>query len=101
VFLLININKYDTDVLVIGGGLAGISAAVEAARSGVRVTIVVTNKIFSGSSFSPYTWGLGIISPYDELDKKDLLDSIYDVGCGLVDRELSFTLVDNIEQRIR
>ncbi len=47
-FLLININKYDTDVLVIGGGLAGISAAVEAARSGVRVTIVVTNKIFSG-----------------------------------------------------
>ncbi len=100
-FLLININKYDTDVLVIGGGLAGISAAVEAARSGVRVTIVVTNKIFSGSSFSPYTWGLGIISPYDELDKKDLLDSIYDVGCGLVDRELSFTLVDNIEQRIR
>lgn len=100
-FLLININKYDTDVLVIGGGLAGISAAVEAARSGVRVTIVVADKIFSGSSFSPYTWGLGIVSPYNELDKKDLLESIYDVGCGLVDRELSFTLIDNIEQRIR
>jgi len=101
VFLLININNYDTDVLVIGGGLAGISAAIEAATSGVKVTMVVANKLFSGSSFSPYTWGLGIVAPFNELDKKDFVESIYEVGCGLVDKELSCTLIDNIETRIR
>lgn len=100
-FLLININNYDTDVLVIGGGLAGISAAIEAAKSGVKVTMVVASKLFSGSSFSPYTWGLGIVAPFNELDKKDFVDSIYEVGCGLVNNELSYTLVDNIETRIR
>ena len=71
-FLLININNYDTDVLIIGGGLAGISAAMEAASVGVQVTMVVADKLFSGSSFSPYTWGLGIVAPFDELDKKIL-----------------------------
>ncbi|MGB4435761.1 MAG: FAD-dependent oxidoreductase, partial [Defluviitoga tunisiensis] len=98
---MININNYDTDVLVIGGGLAGISAAIEAATSGVKVTMVVANKLFSGSSFSPYTWGLGIVAPFNELDKKDFVESIYEVGCGLVDKELSCTLIDNIETRIR
>ncbi len=100
-FLLININKYDTDVLIIGGGLAGISAAMEAASVGVQVTMVVADKLFSGSSFSPYTWGLGIVAPFDELDKKDFVENIYRVGCGLVYKELSYIIVDNIETRIR
>lgn len=97
---MINYVEYKTDVLVVGGGLAGISAAMEAAKNNVTVTLVVADKIFSGSSFNPYTWGLGIIAPFNDTDKFDLVENIYEVGCSLVEKDLSYTLVNNIEDRI-
>jgi succinate dehydrogenase/fumarate reductase flavoprotein subunit len=41
----VELNKIDTDVLVIGGGVAGIFAAVNAARQGVRVVIADKGKV--------------------------------------------------------
>ena len=52
-----------TDVLVVGAGIAGISAAIEAARAGARVTIASLGATFSGSSFYGGTWGLGLVGP--------------------------------------
>ena len=84
---------FDTDVLVIGSGITGCCAAIEAARAGARVAVACMGRRFSGSSFFPGTWGLGLIGPEDDQDAADLADTICRVGCGVADRELVETLV--------
>ena len=37
---MIAYNKHNTDVLIIGGGAAGMRAAIEAVKSGLEVTLV-------------------------------------------------------------
>ena len=73
------------DVLVLGSGIAGISAALTAAESGASVILVCKGRLFSGSSFYPGTWGLGLVGPADEADEADLISTIEDVGCGMAD----------------
>lgn len=90
-----------TDVLVIGSGIAGLCAAIEAARAGATVTVASAGKTMSGSSFFPGTWGLGLISPVDEDDERDLIDTIQAVGCGVADPELVQTFVHGIPQAIQ
>ena len=64
-----------TDVLVIGSGIAGLCAAIEAARTGATVAVASAGKTMSGSSFFPGTWGLGLIGPVNEDDEQDLIDT--------------------------
>lgn len=89
-----------TDVLVIGSGIAGLCAAIEAARAGATVTIASAGKTMSGSSFFPGTWGLGLIGPVDEGDEQDLIDTIQAVGGGVADPALVQTFVHGIPQAI-
>lgn len=85
-----------TDVLVIGGGIAGTVAAIEAALNGAHVTIACAGRMFGGSSFYPGTWGLGLIGPIDDADTEDLIATIEQVGCGVADHKLVETLVHGI-----
>lgn len=89
-----------TDVLVIGSGIAGLCAAIEAARAGATVAVASAGKTMSGSSFFPGTWGLGLIGPVDEDDEQDLIDTIQAVGGGVADPELVQTFVHGIPQAI-
>ena len=79
-----------------GAGIAGIMAAIEASNNGQKVIISSSSNIFSGSSFYPGTWGLGLIGPEDENDEEDLAKTIKEVGCNVVDEELVETFVKNI-----
>ena len=90
-----------TDVLVIGSGIAGLCAAIEAARAGATVTIASAGKTMSGSSFFPGTWGLGLIGPTDTADEQDLIDTIQTVGGGVADSTLVQTFVHGIPQAIQ
>lgn len=90
-----------TDVLVIGSGIAGLCAAIEAASAGATVAIASAGKTMSGSSFFPGTWGLGLIGPVDEDDEQDLIDTIQTVGGGVADPELVQTFVHGIPQAIQ
>ena len=90
-----------TDVLVIGSGIAGLCAAIEAARTGATVTVASAGKTMSGSSFFPGTWGLGLIGPVDEDDEQDLIDTIQTVGGGVAAPELVQTFVHGIPQAIQ
>lgn len=90
-----------TDVLVIGSGIAGLCAAIEAARAGATVAIASAGKTMSGSSFFPGTWGLGLIGPVDEGDEQDLIDTIQAVGGGVADPTLVQTFVHGIPKAIQ
>ncbi len=90
-----------TDVLVIGSGIAGLCAAIEAARAGATVTVASAGKTMSGSSFFPGTWGLGLIGPVNAKDEQDLIDTIQTVGGGVADPELVQTFVHGIPQAIQ
>lgn len=90
----------ESEVLVIGGGIAGITAAIEAARAGAATTIACAGPLFGGSSFYPGTWGLGLIGPESEADEADLIATIEDVGCGMADHELVEVFVRGIRPAI-
>ena len=90
-----------TDVLVIGSGIAGLCAGIEAARAGATVTVASAGKTMSGSSFFPGTWGLGLIGPVNAKDEQDLIDTIQTVGGGVADPELVQTFVHGIPQAIQ
>ncbi len=89
-----------TDVLVIGSGIAGLCAAIEAARAGATVTVASAGKTMSGSSFFPGTWGLGLIGPVNEDDEQDLINTIQTVGGGVADPTLVQTFVHGIPQAV-
>lgn len=87
---------HSCDVLVSGSGIAGVIAAIEAGRAGARVVLASKGRLFSGSSFFPGTWGLGLIAPANADDGHDLMRTILDVGCGVADPALVETLVDGL-----
>lgn len=86
-------SEISCDVLVVGSGLAGCMAALEASRVCPRVIVASAGPILSGSSFFEGTWGLGCVAAKDRDDDANLLQSILDVGCGMADEELAGTLV--------
>ena len=84
------------DVLVAGSGIAGAVAAIEAASTGASVVLVSEGRCFSGSSFYPGTWGLGLIGPDGEEDAADLAETIRRIGCGVADSRMVEVLVEGI-----
>ena len=92
--------EYTCDVLVVGTGLAGIRGAISAAEEGRSVLLCTAGKLFSGSSFYPGTWGLGLIGPDGVEDEEDLMDSIRTLGAGMTDEHLVRTFVQNINPAV-
>lgn len=90
----------ETDVLIMGAGLAGISAAIAAAEGGARVTLVSSSVIFSGSSFYPGTWGLGLVAPENDGDVENLAQAITQLGENMTSPELVEVFSANIQQSV-
>src|SRR4030065_1369599 len=68
----------ETDVLVIGSGVAGLGAAIEAKRSGLKV-LLVDKSLLGRASSSIYAGGLGLEIlpkhlPYHGATKKKFAD---------------------------
>ena len=84
----------DTDVLVIGGGVSGLRAAVAAAEKGQHVTLVS-----KGSCASPEIMGFNApVMPGDseELYYEDMGKS----GCGINDNRLARTLSQHVMDEV-
>lgn len=88
------------DVIVVGGGIAGCCAAIEAARTGASVCLASASGVFSGSSFYPGTWGLGLIGPRDAADIDDMVETILRVGRDVPDAALVESFVRGIPEAI-
>jgi len=66
-----------TDVLIIGCGIAGASAALEAAKSGLKVVLITKNSIFEESNTFYAQGGIVSLGKDDkpELLKEDMIES--------------------------
>lgn len=55
--------EYTSDLVVVGGGLAGVCAAISAARSGLKVSLIQDRPVLGGNSSSEVRlWILGATS---------------------------------------
>lgn len=91
---------YSCDVLVIGAGLAGVQAAIQAKKSGKSVILTAKGDIFSGSSFYKGTWGLGLIAPENKQDEISLASQIKNVGLGVENCDIVDSFVSGINPAI-
>lgn len=91
----------DTDVLVIGGGGAGIKAAIKAGEAGVSVLLATKCKFgYSGASFYPGMDGWGINAILHEGDSEDnFYEEIIEAGAGAADKKLARILVEQCTVR--
>jgi L-aspartate oxidase len=99
-------NVLKTDVLVVGGGAAGIRAAVEASAGGVDVTLVNNARVTaSGSTFSSVSRGWGIQALIEGECTAQHVDFFYNeiisVGQGRCDPDLVRILVEESGERIK
>lgn len=88
------------DVLVVGGGIAGATAALSAAECGAKVALACAGPVFSGSSFFAGTWGLGLVGPVSD-GSADFEQAILEVGQGVADPALVHELVGETEPAVQ
>src|ERR1700719_2715721 len=95
--------EIETDVLVVGGGLAALRAALTARSAGARVLIAVKRRL--GKSGSSANTSGGYAAAWSELDALDDPELHYEdtiIGGGWVnDRALVRALVDEAPARLR
>ena len=93
--------KIDCDVLIIGGGMAGIRAAIEASDSGADVMLVSRKKHgYGGASFYPNSlpWGVLTAGHEDNAPEK-YYNEIIAASCGAIDERLVQILAEQSNER--
>ncbi|MCM3585311.1 FAD-binding protein [Mesobacillus maritimus] len=93
--------KLQTDVLVIGSGLAGIKVSKELADQNLNVLMVTKMKVASGSSFYPLKASLGTQVTKDEPDQQVFLNDIADLSRGMHREDLAEVYVKEIPERVK
>jgi succinate dehydrogenase/fumarate reductase flavoprotein subunit len=82
--------SFSTDVLILGGGLAGLIAAVKVKELDSRLDVLIVEKATTGFSGSKANKGAGVVWVMQEDDDIDAFRDYYvkEVGHGLEDQEL-------------
>ena len=101
----IEVVPIDTDVLVIGGGLAGCMAAIKASESGVKVTIAEkSNTLSSGCAGTGIDHVWGYIPPIHDQMGWTIDDLVEDhcqgVARGFINRELLYLVARESYERV-
>lgn len=86
------IQRYSTDVLVVGGGIAGCFAALEACKGGAEV-ILMDKGYVSSSGQTPYAGTLAFASP-TKGNRQEMLDYIRLAGDYLANMDFAELAVD-------
>jgi succinate dehydrogenase/fumarate reductase flavoprotein subunit len=69
------VNKVDTDVLIIGGGIAGSWAAIKAAERGVKVTVVEQASALSAGPAGVDHWMYALDNPCCKISPDDFIEA--------------------------
>jgi aspartate oxidase len=78
----------NAEILIVGGGTAGLRAAIEASKEGNNVTIVTSGNLKTTNSF---------LSPWNmRIKEENWKEKIVKAGCGLNDRKAVDVLVKEI-----
>ena len=97
-----NVNHIETDVLVVGGGAAGMFAAISATRNGAKVLLIDKNVVGRGGATIMAQMTCASALGEEEPDSPDqhLIDTL-EAGRGLCNENLSALLCENSPKRIR
>ncbi|MDI6703864.1 MAG: L-aspartate oxidase [bacterium] len=93
-----NMRKLETDTLVIGSGVAGLRAAIEAVRYG-KVLIVTKDRLQEGNTFRAQG-GIAVVMSQEDTYEKHIQDTLK-VGNGLSNEKAVRILVEEGPERIR
>lgn len=94
-------NRIKCEVLVIGGGAAGLRAAIEASDCGTDVVLISKRKLYhGGATFYDLSlpWGLNA-SGNDENSNDIFLNEIVKASCGSLNKKLTEILVRDSNER--
>ena len=92
--------RFKTDVLVVGSGIAGLKVSMELAKHGKKVIMLTKTQLCSGSSFYPLKASLGTQVTKDQEDKEIFLQDIEDVSHGMHDCEMAKIYIDEIREQV-
>lgn len=90
----------ETDILIVGSGIAGLSAVKQASEQNLRSILITKNKIAGGASFFPLKATLGIQVTGDEGDKVRFHEDITRVGKGMNNPDVVETYLNESKQGI-
>ena len=91
-------NKNHTEVLIIGGGVAGLSLSLRLAQSGIKVTLISKEELSEGSSL--YAQG-GIAAVLNKEDSfASHIEDTLTAGAGLCNRQTVGYIVENAPDAI-
>ncbi|MEI0747776.1 FAD-binding protein [Brachyspira pulli] len=90
----------ESDVLIVGAGIAGLTAAERAMKIFKKVCLVTTGKICGGASYFPLKATLGIQVTKDKNDYDKYYEDITNMGNGVENPELIKTYISNIKKDI-
>jgi len=87
-----------TDVLVIGSGVAGMRAAIEAAAAGRQVILVTKGRLFESNSYYAQGGMAAVIDPADSI-ASHVADTLA-AGCGLCDEQVVREVVGSAPEHV-
>lgn len=90
----------NTDLLIVGSGIAGLSAAVEAKEKGIDALLITKSTIGSGASYFPLKATLGIQVTGDETDKIHFKEDIENIGKGKINPNVVQAYIEDSPQAI-
>lgn len=91
----------ETDILVVGGGLAAIKSGIEASKSKLRVVIATKGQLCGGASFFPMMDMLACqASTGVPAEDAMYLDEIMDASLGMADEAMNRIYIRDIRKRV-